>query len=112
MSLDQLKASSKIPAAKPAVSPAPAVNDNDQEFGPVLPAPNAAPSHSSLPKLTKEGEMIQAFLESGKRIPRRGEIGLTSEEISTFEGQVSLFPFYLIFFIIRDSSCLDPGISL
>lgn len=28
---------------------------------------------------------MQAFLASGKRIPRRGEIGLTSEEISSYE---------------------------
>lgn len=25
------------------------------------------------------------YVKAGKRIPRRGEIGLTSEEISTFE---------------------------
>lgn len=30
---------------------------------------------------------MQAFLASGKRIPRRGEIGLTSDQISGFEAQ-------------------------
>ena len=28
---------------------------------------------------------MAAYVESGKRIPRRGEIGLTSEEICIFE---------------------------
>ena len=28
---------------------------------------------------------MAAYVESGKRIPRRGEIGLTSNEIATFE---------------------------
>ena len=28
---------------------------------------------------------MAAYVESGKRIPRRGEIGLTSDEISAFE---------------------------
>ena len=29
---------------------------------------------------------MAAYVEAGKRIPRRGEIGLTSDEILTFEG--------------------------
>ncbi|CDJ44376.1 nuclear NF-kB activating protein, putative, partial [Eimeria tenella] len=32
-----------------------------------------------------EGEAIAQFVQEGKRIPRRGEVGLTAEEISTFE---------------------------
>ena len=28
---------------------------------------------------------MAAYVEAGKRIPRRGEIGLTSDEILTFE---------------------------
>jgi hypothetical protein len=32
-----------------------------------------------------EGEAIAAFVQSGKRIPRRGEIGLESEQIQQFE---------------------------
>ena len=32
-----------------------------------------------------EGAAMASFVESGERIPRRGEIGLKSEEISNFE---------------------------
>eukprot|EP00951_Prasinocladus_malaysianus_P021662 scaffold179633_cov19-Prasinocladus_malaysianus.AAC.1 len=32
-----------------------------------------------------EGEAMAAFVQSGKRIPRRGEVGLTADEISNFE---------------------------
>jgi hypothetical protein len=35
--------------------------------------------------LPGEGAAMARFVEEGKRIPRRGEIGLTSEEISNFE---------------------------
>ncbi|KAJ8326430.1 hypothetical protein O5D80_005180 [Batrachochytrium dendrobatidis] len=35
--------------------------------------------------LAGEGSAMAAFLQSGKRIPRRGEIGLTSEEIVNYE---------------------------
>lgn len=38
--------------------------------------------HALLPG---EGEAMAEYVKAGKRIPRRGEIGLTSEEISTFE---------------------------
>ncbi|CAI8040886.1 NKAP-like protein [Geodia barretti] len=38
--------------------------------------------HALLPG---EGEAMAAYVESGQRIPRRGEIGLTSGEINTFE---------------------------
>lgn len=38
--------------------------------------------HALLPG---EGAAMAAFIAEGKRIPRRGEIGLTSDEISTFE---------------------------
>jgi hypothetical protein len=37
--------------------------------------------------LTSEGRNMSHFIASGKRIPRRGEIGRTSEEISSFEAQ-------------------------
>lgn len=37
--------------------------------------------------LPGEGAAMAAFVEGGKRIPRRGEIGLTSEEIEKFEQQ-------------------------
>ena len=32
-----------------------------------------------------EGSAMAAFVQAGKRIPRRGEVGLDSEEIETFE---------------------------
>lgn len=32
-----------------------------------------------------EGAAMAAFVAEGKRIPRRGEIGLTSEEIDSYE---------------------------
>lgn len=32
-----------------------------------------------------EGSAIAAFVQSGKRIPRRGEIGLTSDQIQSYE---------------------------
>ena len=35
--------------------------------------------------LPGEGEAMAAYVEDGKRIPRRGEIGLTSNEIEDFE---------------------------
>ena len=38
--------------------------------------------HALLPG---EGEAMANFVKEGKRIPRRGEIGLTSEEIESFE---------------------------
>lgn len=35
--------------------------------------------------LAGEGSAIAAYIKSGKRIPRRGEIGLTSDQITSFE---------------------------
>jgi hypothetical protein len=35
--------------------------------------------------LPGEGAAMAAFVAEGKRIPRRGEIGLTSDEIETYE---------------------------
>ncbi|OUC49402.1 hypothetical protein D917_05422, partial [Trichinella nativa] len=35
--------------------------------------------------LPGEGAAMAAYIAEGKRIPRRGEIGLTSEEIQKFE---------------------------
>ena len=38
--------------------------------------------HALLPG---EGAAMAEYVKAGKRIPRRGEIGLTSDEIATFE---------------------------
>lgn len=35
--------------------------------------------------LPGEGAAMAAYIADGKRIPRRGEIGLTSDEITSFE---------------------------
>jgi hypothetical protein len=35
--------------------------------------------------LPGEGAAMAAYVAEGKRIPRRGEIGLTSEQIASFE---------------------------
>ena len=37
--------------------------------------------------LPGEGAAMAAYIAEGKRIPRRGEIGLTSDEIEAFETQ-------------------------
>ena len=36
--------------------------------------------------LPGEGAAIAAYVQSGKRIPRRGEVGMSAEEIESFEG--------------------------
>ncbi|KAL3915586.1 MAG: hypothetical protein SGPRY_007166, partial [Prymnesium sp.] len=35
--------------------------------------------------LPGEGDAIAAYVQSGKRIPRRGEVGMSAEEIESFE---------------------------
>lgn len=34
-----------------------------------------------------EGEAIAGFVQAGKRIPRRGEVGMTSDQITSFENE-------------------------
>jgi len=61
--------------------------ESDQEIiGPVLPK-KVQLSHKELGTqlLKGEGEAMAAFIAEGKRIPRRGEIGLTSDEIEKYE---------------------------
>ena len=36
---------------------------------------------------TGEGEAMASYVAEGKRIPRRGEVGMTSEQITDFEAQ-------------------------
>nr|KAF6492659.1 NFKB activating protein [Molossus molossus] len=43
---------------------------------------NESYGHALLPG---EGAAMAEYVKAGKRIPRRGEIGLTSEEIASFE---------------------------
>ena len=55
-------------------------------IGPVLPA-KVSLSHKEMGTqlLPGEGAAMAAYIAEGKRIPRRGEIGLTSEEIVRYE---------------------------
>jgi len=62
-------------------------DESDQEIiGPVLPQ-KVQLSHKELGTqlLKGEGEAMAAYIADGKRIPRRGEIGLTSDEIVRYE---------------------------
>lgn len=61
--------------------------DNDgEEFGP-LSKNSAALNQKDFGRalLPGEGAAMASYVMEGKRIPRRGEIGLTSDEIETFE---------------------------
>lgn len=53
--------------------------------------------------LPGEGAAMAAFVAEGKRIPRRGEIGLTSEEIDSYEsvGYVMSGSRYNIYIYLR-----------
>lgn len=80
--------------SRPATVPQPPppaldLNDSDEEIGP-LPLPQTADGRlderaygSAL--LRGEGSAMAAFVQQNQRIPRRGEIGLTSDQIETFE---------------------------
>ncbi|TGZ75033.1 hypothetical protein CRM22_000614 [Opisthorchis felineus] len=58
--------------------------------GPLLPVSehsNLLPLDYGRALLPGEGAAMAAYIAEGKRIPRRGEIGLTSDEIEKFEAQ-------------------------
>eukprot|EP00871_Galdieria_phlegrea_P005084 jgi/Galph1/5577/GphlegSOOS_G4206.1 len=62
-------------------------DSDSQEFGPPVPSKQeritaASYGHNLLPG---EGSAMAAYVQDGRRIPRRGEIGLTSEEIKEYE---------------------------
>ncbi|XP_076323932.1 uncharacterized protein LOC143232404 isoform X1 [Tachypleus tridentatus] len=61
-------------------------DDDDDTVGP-LPKSHVQLSAKDYGKalLPGEGAAMAAYVAEGKRIPRRGEIGLTSEEIESFE---------------------------
>lgn len=58
----------------------------DGQIGPIVKQTSSLThkdfGHALLPG---EGAAMAAYIAEGKRIPRRGEIGLTSDEIATFE---------------------------
>ncbi|XP_017482575.1 PREDICTED: UPF0396 protein CG6066 [Rhagoletis zephyria] len=62
------------------------VNADGEEFGPTL-RQTSGLSQKDFGRalLPGEGAAMAAYIAEGKRIPRRGEIGLTSEEIANFE---------------------------
>ncbi|KAK3095489.1 hypothetical protein FSP39_015290 [Pinctada imbricata] len=64
-------------------------SDEEEEeiIGPELYQPEAAKQRADYGKalLPGEGAAMAAYIAEGKRIPRRGEIGLTSDEIEGFE---------------------------
>jgi len=64
-------------------------SEEEQIIGPQLPQKVQLSKKdirdSSTQLLKGEGEAMAAYIAEGKRIPRRGEIGLTSEEITAYE---------------------------
>lgn len=66
-------------------------SDEEEVLGPVLPSQAAKEKGKDMDygKALRpgEGSAMAAFVADGERIPRRGEIGLTSDEISAFETQ-------------------------
>lgn len=58
----------------------------DDTVGP-LPKPNVTLTQKEYGRalLPGEGAAMAAYVQDGKRIPRRGEIGLTSDEIASYE---------------------------
>ncbi|XP_013108593.1 NKAP family protein CG6066 [Stomoxys calcitrans] len=71
------------PNTKPLTSTV--VNEED-DFGPTLRHTGGLNQKDfGRALLPGEGAAMAAYIAEGKRIPRRGEIGLTSEEIATFE---------------------------
>jgi len=71
------------PSHAPAVS---ASSDSDGEIGP-QPAPRDSldPREYGDRLLPGEGAAMASFVREGKRIPRRGEIGLDAEQIAAYE---------------------------
>ena len=64
-------------------------SDNSRDDDMVGPAPKPLVTLSAKDfgkaLLPGEGAAMAAYVAEGKRIPRRGEIGLTSEEIAAYE---------------------------
>jgi len=62
-------------------------DDVGESFGPAPPPRTAGMASNNYGQnlLPGEGSAMAAFVQEGKRIPRRGEIGLRSDEIEAFE---------------------------
>eukprot|EP00300_Choanocystis_sp_HF-7_P024876 c26450_g1_i1.p1 GENE.c26450_g1_i1~~c26450_g1_i1.p1 ORF type:complete len:288 (-),score=58.51 c26450_g1_i1:68-886(-) len=80
----------KSPIHKFADEDGGAPQDEGGEVGPVPAKPKAAPKLDTkgykANMLPGEADAIASFVQQNKRIPRRGEVGLTSDEIQNFEG--------------------------
>jgi NF-kappa-B-activating protein C-terminal domain len=59
--------------------------DEDGEVGPMVRTNQLNQKDFGRALLPGEGAAMAHYVTEGKRIPRRGEIGLTSDEIDTFE---------------------------
>ena len=75
---------------KRAAEAASSAASSDVEVGPTLPTVNADgkpvdPRAYGGALLPGEGTAMASYVQDGKRIPRRGEIGLTSEQIEAYE---------------------------
>jgi len=77
----------ELKAAADAMEAARAQEEEENAF--VGPTPQsqakAAPNSYGKALLPGEGQAMAAFVQSGKRIPRRGEVGLTADQIQSFE---------------------------
>jgi len=67
-----------------------ASSDEDSDDSVIGPLPKSSQAQLSFKEMGKallpgEGAAMAAFVADGKRIPRRGEIGLTSDEIEKYE---------------------------
>lgn len=64
-------------------------DSKDGVVGPELKSHSTSLTHKEMGKalLPGEGAAMAAYVAEGKRIPRRGEIGLTSNEIEVYEAQ-------------------------
>lgn len=60
-------------------------DDDSDEVGPNIQKTQLSQKDFGHALLPGEGAAMAAFVADGKRIPRRGEIGLTSEEIENYE---------------------------
>lgn len=67
----------------------PAASASDDEIGPQLPKTEDGkvidPRSYGSALLPGEGSAMASFVQEGKRIPRRGEIGLSAEQIEDYE---------------------------
>ena len=63
-------------------------DDDDEQVGPDLPQKvQLTFKEMGTALLPGEGSAMAAFVAEGKRIPRRGEIGLTSDQITRYEDE-------------------------